>query len=38
MTDWTMHIPLAAGVLIGMGLMLLIALVAVIAFFWGDWE
>ena len=33
-----MYIPLIGGTLIGMGLMLVIALVAFVAFFWGDEE
>jgi len=33
-----MHIPMIGGALIGMGLMLIIVLVAFVAFFWGDEE
>lgn len=33
-----LHIPMIGGALIGMGLMLVIALVAFVAFFWGDEE
>lgn len=33
-----LHIPMIGGALIGMGLMLIIALVAFVAFFWGDEE
>ena len=36
--ELAMHIPLIGGALIGMGLMLLIAVVAFVAFFWGDEE
>jgi hypothetical protein len=36
--EFAMHIPLIGGALIGMGLMLLIALVAFVALFWGDDE
>ena len=36
--DIAMHIPMLGGALIGMGLMLIIALVAFVAFFWGDEE
>jgi len=32
------HLPFAAGALVGAGLFLLIALLAVIAFFWSDEE
>lgn len=33
-----MHLPFAAGALVGAGLFLLIALLAVIAFFWSNEE
>jgi hypothetical protein len=36
--EFAMSIPLIGGALIGMGLMLLIALVAFVALFWGDDE
>jgi hypothetical protein len=36
--ELAMHIPLIGGALIGMGLMLVIALVAFVALFWGDEE
>jgi len=36
--EFAMHIPLVGGALIGMGLMLLIALVAFCALFWSDDE
>lgn len=36
--NWLMHIPMIAGALIGMGLMLLILAATVVAFFWGDKE
>jgi hypothetical protein len=36
--ELAMHIPMIGGALIGMGLMLIIALVAFVAFFWGDEE
>jgi hypothetical protein len=36
--ELAMHIPMIGGALIGMGLMLVIALVAFVALFWGDEE
>jgi hypothetical protein len=36
--DFVVHLPFAAGILVGAGLFLLIALLALVAFFWRDEE